>query len=201
LARVNVTSTFTVHPVCKEDLRATASMPHTNLAFETALQEHIDSCAQDVRSFISDSTPDDVLRDVQGFETAHRRTRGRRYANRFSALVQSFQGFFSAVDAFVSSNPQVAGLVWGGLRFLIQVSNCIFSWPAFDDSSTTDSFPTFHLILRRLSSHSRQLVTVSTSTIHSYATELYKDSDRVMQVCIHLWFGIYRCNSEILGTC
>ena len=93
----------------------------TNTAFQTALQRHLDTWASDVRSFTSGATPDDVLREVEKYEKANRDTSSRRYIRRFSVLIQSFEGFFSAVDTFVSCNPQTAALIWGGLRLVIQV--------------------------------------------------------------------------------
>jgi hypothetical protein len=79
------------------------------------------SWASDARSFTSGATPDDVLREVEEYEKVNRDTSSRRYIRRFSVLIQNFEGFFSAVDTFVSCNPQTAALIWGGLRFVIQV--------------------------------------------------------------------------------
>ena len=92
-----------------------------NTAFETALKIHLDTWASDPRSFRDTSTLAEVLHEVQRFEEAHSKTLLRRYADRFSVVIQGFATFFSAVDQFVSSNPQTAGLIWGGLKFVIQV--------------------------------------------------------------------------------
>lgn len=98
------------------------SIPNlTNRVFERALQKHIDLWKSDKRLFSEISTPDDVLKEVENMEKKHRNTRVRRYTARFSTVVQGFHSYFTAVDAFVSSNPQVVALVWGGLRFIIQV--------------------------------------------------------------------------------
>lgn len=94
--------------------------PPTDTAFQRALQRHLDTWALDARSFTSEATSDDVLREVAEYEKANRDTSGRRFLARFSVLVQEFQGFFSVVDVLVSSN-HVAALVWGGLKFIIQV--------------------------------------------------------------------------------
>lgn len=92
----------------------------TNPAFQTALQRYLDAWASDARSFTSEATPDDVPREVEEYENANRDTSSRRYIGIFSMLIQNFEGFFSAVDTFVSSNPLTAALVWGGFRFVIQ---------------------------------------------------------------------------------
>jgi hypothetical protein len=102
-----------------------ASTP-ANEVFRKALQKHIETWKSDARSFSTDSSPQDVLQEVQKYEDRHRKKAIRRYADRFSALVQQFQGFFSAVDVFVSADPHIAGLVWGGLRFVIQVGYDVF---------------------------------------------------------------------------
>ena len=133
----------------------------TNPAFQVALQRHLDAWASDARSFTSEATPDDVLREVEAYDKANRDTSSRRYINRFSMLIQNFQGFFSAVDTFVSINPQTAALVWGGLRFVIQVREArlilLFPNPSYR------SFPILHLTLNRSSTCLRQSARISTS--------------------------------------
>jgi len=133
--------------------------PQTNTAFQTALQRHLDT--SDIRSFASDATPDDVLSEIKEYEKANKQSSGRRYASRFSALIRNFQCFFSAVNAFVSSNPEIAGLVWGGFRFIIQVrglSKEIFVFP----DPPFRRFPILHLTSNRSLTCSRRLAKIST---------------------------------------
>ena len=50
-------------------------------------------------------------------------TRGTRcVATRLLEFLQSIQQFTTVVDTFVSSNPGIAALVWGSVKFAILVS-------------------------------------------------------------------------------
>lgn len=50
-------------------------------------------------------------------------TRGSRcVATRLLTFLQSIQQFTTVVDTFVSSNPAIAALVWGSVKFAILVS-------------------------------------------------------------------------------
>jgi hypothetical protein len=92
----------------------------TNEVFQKALQRHIDRWQSDPRTFSSDSTPDDVRAEIETYEKKHEKTIARRYVDRLAGLLQRFESIFRVIDMFVSSNPQIAALVWGGLKFVIQ---------------------------------------------------------------------------------
>jgi hypothetical protein len=51
--------------------------------------------------------------------------RGKSIASRLSSFLQTIQQFFPAVDTFVSSNPNLAALIWGSVRltFLVGFNN------------------------------------------------------------------------------
>jgi hypothetical protein len=52
-------------------------------------------------------------------ENAKRRSRG--VATRLFSFLESVQQFSTIVDTFVSSNPSIAALVWGSVKFAILV--------------------------------------------------------------------------------
>ncbi|XEV07368.1 hypothetical protein FSHL1_012655 [Fusarium sambucinum] len=58
--------------------------------------------------------------------------RGKSVATRLSSFLQTIQQFFPAIDAFVSSNPELAALIWGSVRltFLI-LSNFLSYFESF----------------------------------------------------------------------
>jgi len=57
--------------------------------------------------------------------------RGSRcVATRLLTFLQSIQQFTTVVDTFVSSNPAIAALVWGSVKFAILVSRH-YSWGQF----------------------------------------------------------------------
>jgi hypothetical protein len=49
--------------------------------------------------------------------------RGKSVATRLSSFLQTIQQFFPAIDAFVSSNPELAALIWGSVKLTFLVTN------------------------------------------------------------------------------
>lgn len=45
----------------------------------------------------------------------------RRFASSFAPFLESVQRYSLAVEILISSNPQIAALVWGSLKFVIIV--------------------------------------------------------------------------------
>lgn len=52
----------------------------------------------------------------------------RCVAARISPLLESVQQFAGIVETFVSSNPQIAALVWGSIKLVLQVSRLCSQW-------------------------------------------------------------------------
>jgi hypothetical protein len=77
-------------------------------------------------------------------------TRGRSFASRIFPFLQRFQSFSSIVSTFVSSNPEVAALVWGSVQLTMQVSGAALLWPT--EFASTDSVVIvgheFYILLR-----------------------------------------------------
>ncbi|KAK4118224.1 hypothetical protein N657DRAFT_628783 [Parathielavia appendiculata] len=48
--------------------------------------------------------------------------RGRSIATRLHSVLQSVRDFSAVIDTFVSSNPQIAALVWGSVKLTIQIA-------------------------------------------------------------------------------
>ena len=86
--------------------------------FQDALQKHINRWKSDKRAFpaAGDSTPDDVIEEVKKYDEEHQKSAGRRYSKRYYCPKN-----FHLFHCCVSSNPEIAALVWGGVRFVIQV--------------------------------------------------------------------------------
>jgi hypothetical protein len=94
----------------------------SNTVFQNALQNHIDRWNSDPRSFSSLSTPNDILDEVANYEQQHAKSAGRRYTDRFTSLIKRFESIFGVMDIAVSASSQIpAEIVWGGLKFIIQV--------------------------------------------------------------------------------
>jgi hypothetical protein len=54
-------------------------------------------------------------------ENAKRKS--RCVASRLSTFLQSIQQFASVVETFVSSNPKIAALIWGSVKFALLVGD------------------------------------------------------------------------------
>jgi hypothetical protein len=121
------------HP---RDMPDDASVVPANQTFLFALQRHLDALSPQEQADFASKTPEDVLAAARALDEAHRsRSRTRRYLDRFSRIVRAFQGYFAAVDALASSHPDIAGLVWGGLRCIIAVRRrCVHAvWQRVSD--------------------------------------------------------------------
>lgn len=47
--------------------------------------------------------------------------RGRSIATRLHSVLESVREFSAVIDTFVSSNPEIAALIWGSVKLTIQV--------------------------------------------------------------------------------
>ncbi|KAF9772357.1 hypothetical protein IL306_009935 [Fusarium sp. DS 682] len=70
------------------------------------------------------STPHDIQAVIvftAELDRADPKRRGKSIATRLSSFLQTIQQFFPAIDVFVSSNPDLAALIWGSVKltFLI----------------------------------------------------------------------------------
>ncbi|KAF8800979.1 hypothetical protein BYT27DRAFT_7148099 [Phlegmacium glaucopus] len=132
-----------------------------NQAFEKALQNHLDQWKSDPRSFPLCATLEDLRSEVEEHGNNYRKTRVSSYTSKLSKLIDRFEGFFTVVDTFVSSNPTIAALVWGGFRFIIRI---VSEYSKF-----------FERIMNSLEAIGQKLY-----FYQRYATAIYKHSDRVM---------------------
>ncbi|KAF4335786.1 hypothetical protein FBEOM_10377 [Fusarium beomiforme] len=70
------------------------------------------------------STPHDIQAVVvftAELDRADPKRRGKSIATRLSSFLQTIQKFFPAIDVFVSSNPELAALIWGSLKLTFLV--------------------------------------------------------------------------------
>ena len=111
-----------------------------NLAFKQALQRHLDKWKSDPRSFPQSATPESLRSEVAEHTNNYQNTRVYLYTSKLSDLINRFNQFFNVVDIFVSSNPTIAALVWGGIRFIMKVCG-LLEYQAYiraNHSSTSD---------------------------------------------------------------
>ncbi|KAI9767042.1 MAG: hypothetical protein M1840_006001 [Geoglossum simile] len=107
---------------------STSSMlksPSVDEPLRLALREFQDILSPDqqkdllARAAVPDAAAVIILTAEIDSENAKRRSRG--VATRLFSFLESVQQFSSIVDTFVSSNPQIAALVWGSVKFALLV--------------------------------------------------------------------------------
>jgi hypothetical protein len=127
----------------------------TNSVLEQAPKKHIGQRLEAGKKFKllePPSTPGDIFKEVEKLTREYQDKPMGRYIARFAKVIEVFQNYFSVVDAFVSSDPLVAGLIWGGFRFIIQVCFHCLSTPTHELNSSAQLIrlcATFQPILRR----------------------------------------------------
>ncbi|EIN05484.1 hypothetical protein PUNSTDRAFT_137596 [Punctularia strigosozonata HHB-11173 SS5] len=94
-----------------------------NDAFLIALQRRYDKFTPEELACFQSCSLGELILDLQRIDRAHKEgSLARRCIDRLGAVLQGLQRFFATVDTLVSSHPDVAALVWGGLRFIIAVA-------------------------------------------------------------------------------
>ncbi|EWC46299.1 hypothetical protein DRE_04470 [Drechslerella stenobrocha 248] len=92
---------------------------------ERAIVEFKDSLQPDDRKVLdnlANPTAEDVVQLVKDVEERLRKKQKRRRAlqdSPFSTFIRSIQQFSGIVDACVQANPEIAALVWGGMKFVV----------------------------------------------------------------------------------
>jgi hypothetical protein len=88
--------------------------------FETVLPQDKLALLQDMKR---DAVPDAdaVMVLTAQLDAASRSRRGRSIASRLHSVLQSVREFSAAIDTFVSSNPEIAALIWGSVKITMDV--------------------------------------------------------------------------------
>lgn len=105
---------------------AIALLALDNLAFHNALDAHLSTLLDSERAVFAGGTPEAALQLAAELDTDHRgRSRLRKWAGVLTKLVNGIDRYMKVVDTMVSSHPEIAALVWGGLYFVIEASHCV----------------------------------------------------------------------------
>lgn len=86
--------------------------------FQGALTEEQRSALRQIKD-IPDA--DAVLVFTAQLDSNQRQRRGRSIGTRLHSVLQSVREFSAVIDTFVSSNPEIAALIWGSVKLTIQV--------------------------------------------------------------------------------
>jgi hypothetical protein len=102
-----------VHNPQPFSLLARLSKPHSPITSAAPLPTATRNKALDAARRLDNDNRDDISRFRSSMSTVN-------------DWIVGVQRYFSIVDTFVSSKPEVAALVWGGIRFLIEVRSHMF---------------------------------------------------------------------------
>jgi hypothetical protein len=75
--------------------------------------------------------------------------RGRSIATRLHSVLQSVREFSAVVDTFISSNPEIAALIWGSVKLTIQVRCAGNPLPECEPLTRTRLHSTSHPTMNR----------------------------------------------------
>ncbi|KAK8109738.1 Vegetative incompatibility protein HET-E-1 [Apiospora kogelbergensis] len=71
---------------------------------------------------------DDIMVFTAELDFIHRQRTGPSYASRLHTVLMSVGVFCSVVDTFISSHPEIAALVWGGVKLTMLVAANVASY-------------------------------------------------------------------------
>ncbi|CAI7598931.1 unnamed protein product [Penicillium glandicola] len=107
-------------------------VPDPTISLKQALVQFEDALTDDERRQYQASTvnPDaaSVIAFVAEIDSSKSDTTRRCVAPRLCTFLEATQQFSAIVDTFVSSNPQIAALIWGGVRTAILMASNIASY-------------------------------------------------------------------------
>lgn len=64
---------------------------------------------------------DAILVFTAELDSANRKRKGESFASRLHSILSSVGNFCNIVDTYVSSNPEIAALVWGSMKLTMLV--------------------------------------------------------------------------------
>ncbi|KAK8099051.1 uncharacterized protein PG998_012292 [Apiospora kogelbergensis] len=71
---------------------------------------------------------DDIMVFTAELDLIHKQRTGPSYASRLHTVLMSVGVFCSVVDTFISSHPEIAALVWGGVKLTMMVAANVASY-------------------------------------------------------------------------
>jgi hypothetical protein len=79
------------------------------------------------RSLFANGSAEELLQLAQRCDAEHeKRSRSRRWAGSFTSAMKGLERYFKVIETVVSSHPEIAALVWGGMKFVITVRVFMF---------------------------------------------------------------------------
>lgn len=96
-----------------------------NEAFSRALSSHLQNTLSDRETQIflnADGSPEVALAIAANLDTEHRsKSKSRRLAEHIRHAVGGFKRYFHSIELVVSLHPEVATIVWGGIKLAFEV--------------------------------------------------------------------------------
>ncbi|THX16596.1 hypothetical protein D6D13_01137 [Aureobasidium pullulans] len=121
----------------RSPLPPTAAAVTTTDALDDALRSFQDSLdpEQKTKFQIIKAVPDAhaVAEFTHQLDQENAKRQSRCVSARISPLLESIQQFSGIVETFVSSHPQIAALIWGSIKLVLQIASNFTAY--FDDLS------------------------------------------------------------------
>ncbi|KAK1758999.1 hypothetical protein QBC47DRAFT_449676 [Echria macrotheca] len=97
-------------------------------AFLSARDEFLGSLTDNIKTkfdFSKLTTIDEVYRAARDIERQQEKTKTMRGLKRIEPLLRVLKEFNGVIDTFVQVKPDIMGLIWGPLKFLLQVASTL----------------------------------------------------------------------------
>jgi hypothetical protein len=77
--------------------------------------------AKDLKRIHDITTQDSLLRETKAIQVKYNDRRITRQLARINGFIAKIKSFSEVINAFVSSKPEIAALVWGSVLFTLEV--------------------------------------------------------------------------------
>lgn len=100
-----------------------------NDAFRQALQLHTEMLSEREKRLFAGGTAEDALALFKCCDDDHAlRSKSRKFAGEICRVVKGLEDYFGIIETTVSARPEIAALVWGGVKFIIKARQRYNDW-------------------------------------------------------------------------
>ncbi|KAI0967464.1 hypothetical protein F4678DRAFT_475185 [Xylaria arbuscula] len=107
---------------------ATTSSPWLNEAFMSAKKDFIKGLNKPAKyDFQRFGSVDDVYNEANEIQNRQARTKTLRALNKIKPFIEGIQEYAQTVEVFVQVQPEILALIWGPIKFILQISSSVIA--------------------------------------------------------------------------
>lgn len=77
--------------------------------------------AKDLANILQINTYDELTQSISVLRKSYKQRTVSRALNRLTPLLSNLQSFHGVIDTTVQANPEIAALIWGGIKLALEV--------------------------------------------------------------------------------